>query len=618
MPKKADGYKPVKSYKHPASKRKNLPTEQNEPFMEDEQKASVVYRPPIRHAGSIPRLSWDRAQSLDSLEALAYPLYIHEKIHPSNFVNSLLVDANTGQTGLWEQFNGLPKKAAYEWYQHQGNWQNRIIRGESTRVMASLLAKEGMAGQVQMVYYDPPYGISFNSNFQASTRSREVGSGEKGLPNDQATIQAFRDTYVNGIHSYLDNIYRNVTFARELLTDTGSMFLQIGPENVHRLAVMMDEIFGSENRVSTISFTKTGGTSSAKLPSVADFILWYAKDKGKCKYHQLYEPLSRQEVLEHMNWHAFVELPDGTTRQLSNSEKRDVTLLPKGAKLFKRVALDSMHESKSGRSDDYVYNGQRFKCPHNRQWSVSKEGMDRLAQLGRFDVTSQGGLRWKRYEYEYPGRRITNIWREMMSASDLHYVVETAEKVIQRCILMTTDPGDLVFDPTCGSGTTAFVAEKWGRRWITTDTSGVAVSLARQRVATGVFKYFLLRDSLAGSMKEAELSKQSDPGPTNKYENDLSKGFVYQRTPRVTTATLAYELDETPIMIVDQPFEKPSTIRVSSSFTVESESPYRYISPQMTRFQTSHHMLDQIAAIKSALEHAGICIRGGTNSFQRN
>ncbi len=612
MAKKVDGSKPIKSYKHPASKRTNLPTEQTEPFMEEEQKASVVHSPPVRDAGSIPRLSWDRDRSLDSLETPAYPLYIHEKLEPSIFINGLREGPDADQSGLWDQFNGFPENAIYEWYQHQGNWQNRIVRGNSSRVMGSLLAKEGMAGQVQMVYFDPPYGISFKRNFQVSTRSRNVGTGADALPNDQATISAFRDTYKNGIHSYLDGIYRNCVLARELLHDTGSLFLQIGG-NVHRIAVLLDEVFGQENRVASIPFAKSGSTSSATLPNVTDYLLWYAKDKPKCKYRQLYEPLTRQKKLAHMSWAAYLELSNGSTRPLTNEEKKDVSLIPQEGRIYRRMPITSMGKSTTGRSDDFILNGTAYKCIPNTQWSVSMEGMQRLADLGRLHESPEtGGLHWKIYEDEVPGRRISNLWHKQSSADDIHYVVETDEEIIERCILMATDPGDLVLDITCGSGTTAYISEKWGRRWITTDTSGVAISLARQRVATGFFDYYVLQDSPEGQVLESTLSsrdtseKPARATQSHRHANDLSKGFVCRRVPYVSAATLAYDQVAPHTLLVDQPYEKKSTIRVSSPFTVESESPYRYIAPNATSFNSADHALDRIASIRSTLEQTGI------------
>ena len=577
------GNKAVKSYTHKSSKRKKIPTEQTEAFMPDEDKESVNYAATARKNTSAPTLNWNRdpRQVQQPIEMEAHPLYIHEKIHPASFVETLRKPNLSSNRMLWKEFNGFPEGSAYEWYKHSGNWQNRIIRGDSSRIMASLLAKEGMGGKVQMVYYDPPYGISFKSNFQPSTCSRSVGAGDKDIPNDLPAVTAFRDTYKNGIHSYLDNIHNNATLARELLADEGSFFLQMGPENAHRGAIVLDEVFGPQNRVATVPFVKSGGTSSKLLPQVADYIFWYARDKDRVKYRQVYELLAREEKLEHMSSYAAVELPGGACRSLSPEERRDLSRLPEGARLYRRLELTSMHESGTDRSDDYVWNGKVYKCPPNRHWSVSKEGMDRLAEKNRLDVALGSALlHWKRYEEEVPGRRVTNLWSRLMSAEDLHYVVETAESVIERCILMSSDPGDLVMDITCGSGTTAYVAEKWGRRWITTDTSAVAVSLARQRIATGCFDYYLLQDSEEGATKEAALSDQQYPANMKKNGHDVAKGFVYHRVPTVSAAILAYDQEAEPTLLYNKPYARAgSTIRVSSPFTVESESPYRYIAP---------------------------------------
>lgn len=478
--------------------------------------------------------------------------------------------------------------------------------------MASLLEKEGMRGKVDMVYFDPPYGISFKSNFQVSTRSRNVSAKASDIPNEPSMVASFRDTYKNGIHSYLDNICKNAHLVREMLADSGSLFLQIGNDNIHRIAVLLDEVFGSENRVSTISFAKTGGSSTKHLSLAADYILWYAKDKDKMKYRALYEKLSRQEKMELMSSYATVEMLNGESRPLTKNEKKDVSLLPSGAKLYNRTNLTSMHESTKDRSGAYIWDGKTYKCPPNRHWSVSHEGLGRLAGMGRLAAAGEGRgeLRWKLYEEEIPGKRINNLWSKQMSANDLHYVVETAESVIERCMLMSTDPSDLVLDITCGSGTTAYVAEKWGRRWATTDTSGVAVSLARQRIAAGVFDYHQLNDSEEGARLEAELTGKTEP-KAKVYGNDVSKGFVYERVPKVSAAILAYDLEAEPTYLVNAPYKRRGIVRVSSPFTVESESPYRFISPDDNSDEERGEgdreaFADQAAAITSALEKSGI------------
>ena len=306
------------SYQYASASRSNLPTEQTEPLMSADDKAPRPFTPAGRDRDDEPVLAWSREDLPQTYDA--HPLYVREKIHPGAFVQSL--KAGGAQTTLFDDFNGLPSPdAAYEWYEHAGNWQNRLIHGESARVMASLAERERLSGRVQMIFFDPPYGIGFKSNFQVSVRNRETAEGRKGLPCDTRTIRAFRDTYDRGIHSYLDQMLEKLTLCRELLTESGSIFVQIGDENVHRMALALDEVFGHENRVATIPFATTSGSSANTLASIADFLLWYAKDKEQVKYHQLYELLSRPEIVEYMSSYLMVELADGTTRVPTPEEK---------------------------------------------------------------------------------------------------------------------------------------------------------------------------------------------------------------------------------------------------------------------------------------------------------
>ena len=290
----------------------------------------------------------------------------------------------------------------------------------------------------------------------------------------QSVWNRLRPFFVDGLHSYMDTVFRVSAHARSLLVDSGNFFLQIGVENVHRVSVVLDEVFGPENRVATIAFAKAGASSAKHLPQVADWLLCYAKDKERTKYRQLYEPLTRKEKLVHMNWDAMVELPNGICRDLTAAERADLDQnLPSGARLFTRMPIASQDESTTGRSESFSWDGTVYPCPPGQHWRISLDGLQRLADTGRLIATNKGSLRWKRYETEVPGRQVTNLWRDPQSPDDLHYVVETAESVVERCMLMTTDPGDLVLDPTCGSGTTAAVAERWGRRWITIDASAI-------------------------------------------------------------------------------------------------------------------------------------------------
>ena len=547
-------------YTHDSAERTNIPTSETQALMPDDEQQPQTWTT-RRRRGEPPTLSWDRLGKPDEFDA--YPLYIREKVHPGAFVKSLQL-ADPEQPGLFDDFNGLPPDAPYEWYRHTGNWQNRLIHGESARVMASLAQREGLAGQVQMVFFDPPYGIGFKSNFQVAVRKRETAESRKGLPADPKMIRAFRDTYERGIDSYLDQMLEKLTLARDLLTESGSIFVQIGDENVHRMAVLLDEVFGHANRVATIPFATTSGSSANTLPSVADFLLWYAKNAEQFKYREVFEPLEdRAAIIEHMSWHAMVEEADGTTRKLTKEELANPDLLPHGARLYRRVALTSQGSSTTGMSDPYTWQGHEYKCSDNRHWAVSMEGLDRLGELGRLDGAGEGSsLNLKRYEDEIPGRRINNVWHRQRFPRDKRYVVQTAVRVIERCILMSTDPGDLVLDPTCGSGATASAAEKWGRRWITCDTSNVAVTVARQRFITATYPFWTINQ-----YNKSQARSHHDP----------AGGFIYARVRKVSAARLAYNLPPEHHELVDQPEETQGVVRLCSPFTVESETPYAYI-----------------------------------------
>ena len=560
MPKKKTTRKaPPEAYAHASADRLNLPTEETAPYMTDADRAPRRYEPPIRddRAGE-PRLSWDRGDDPNALEVESHPLYIHEKIHPAAFVRSLTTapaDRRETRKLFGAAYNDLPENAAYEWYEHRGNWQNRLIRGDSRRIMASLADRDRLAGRVQMVYYDPPYGIKFNSNFQPSVNKRDAGTTGKAVPSDVGIVRAFRDAYENGIHSYLDNIRRNAILARTLLHDSGSLFVQISGVNVHRLAVLLDEVFGAENHVAMIPFVKSGGSSSKTLPQVADYLLWYAKEKATLKFRQLFEAMSRREKISYRPSYTMVELADGSVRKLTPDEIADPDeSLPEGARVFNLARLTSQGHSTTGRSEPFRWKGEEHLCPPARQWSVGHEGLTNMARQGRLTRAKGGELSWKWYEDEIPGRRLHNVWSAQMSPSDLHYVVETAELVVERCLLMATDPGDLVLDITCGSGTTAFVAEKWGRRWITTDAAAVPIALARQRLAVGAFPYHLLQDSPEGALKERELCGTGEAdSQTRRLADSQTRRLVGRRAsrrmpaiPRRASCTSAFPMSAPP------------------------------------------------------------------------
>ena len=613
----------AQGYRHASAERARAPSEEDRQIMRDEDVQSVAYYPPESAETGAPRLSWQRGNALEQPTA-ASPLYIQERIHPSEFVRGLTRQRDDAQQSLFGEFNNLPEDAKYKWYQHQGNWSNRLIRGPSLEVMASLIVKDDLASKVQCIYFDPPYGINFKSLYQQSTRSKIEAKGTSGANAEQRV--AFRDSYENGVHSYLDGIHRIASHARELLTDSGSFFLQISHENVHRLALVLDEVFGAENRAATIMFAKTGSSPKRPLPEVNDYLLWYAKDKKRVKYRLLYEPLNRKEVIQHFNWDAMLELRDGSLRALTDEEREDPdNAIPPGARVFARMPLLSSGRSKTGRSEPIPLNNDIFPCPSNEHWRVSPEGIERLDQYEPSRLVSAGGkkqvLRWKQYENEVPGKLVHNLWVETRSPSGMRYVVETAESVIERCICMTTDPGDLVLDPTCGSGTTAYVAEKFGRRWLTSDVSGISLALARHRLITGVYDWYLTQGSQEGQKKEEELGGQSRGTRGGGDEaDDPATGFVYPRVPSVSAAILAYDLNVDPICLVDQPIKskQPGLRRVSSPFTVETHSPHRYltIDEALGEDAKKRHQVrnDVDARIIQALEAQGIRLGNGEHA----
>ncbi len=568
--------RPPSTYRHETASRVNQPTIESSSLLDAKDKAPKEFTAepaphelvPVDTAKTEysdepqPRLAWDRQGRTSSAdkptEFAGTPLYTREKVNPLSMIDQLRKPGVGVPYNLFDDFNGLPADAQkWEFYQHSGHWQNRLIHGDSSQVMQSLIARDGLAGQVQMIYFDPPYGIGFKSNFMSQTGRTDATDIPFG---DTAPIQAFRDTYRNGIHSYLDEIHERLALFRELLADSGSLFMQIGDENVHRAAVLLDEVFGASNRIATIPYTTAGSSSSRTLPSVADFLLWYAKDKAQVKYHQLYERLSRAEKIEYMSSYAMVELEDGTTRSLKREERLDPDAqLPAGARVYRRMRLVSPGISTTGRSEPYQWDGFRWPCPPGMQWAVSPEGLDRLAELERFDAAGPDSeLSWKRYEDEMPGRLITNMWHRQMSASGKRYAVQTANSVIERCIQMTTDPGDLVLDPTCGSGVTAYLAEHWGRRWITIDVGRVAIAVARRHLLTSTYPWY------------RTMNDGSDP----------LYGFVVEKIQRVSTSALAYDTVDDPenaIHLVDRPKEDRKRKRLTGPFTVESASPFTYL-----------------------------------------
>ena len=541
MAKRSRTPKSVETLTHGDATRKNIPTAEYQPVMRAEDQAPIRVAYQRRNRDLDPQLVWRGKDEQDwsDLVVPAPPLFIQEKVHPKVLIDDLLrQSAETATTApgfqpdLFADFNGLPDpSAATEFYQHDANWSNRMILGDSLQVMASLAEREGLRGQVQCIYIDPPYGIKFNSNFQWSTTSRDVRDGKREhITREPEQVKAFRDTWRDGIHSYLTYLRDRLTVARDLLTESGSVFVQIGDENVHRVRALMDEVFGDENFVRQIVFAKTGSMVSNELGRTSDYLLWYAKDKAHTKYRQLFSEK------EPDGFYNLVELSDGFVRKITNSEKLDYKKLPPNSRVLQLVSL----ESSGAPSEDtpFEFEGKVFRPSRNSHWKLRyPDGMNALKKSGRI-VKSGNKIRWKYFITDYPLKVMSEVWRDTAGFSrDQKYVVETRPKVVERCILMTTDPGDLVLDPTCGSGTTAYVAEQWGRRWITIDTSRVALALARARIMGARYPYYLLADSAEGQRKEAEISRTA-PSETPAY-NDIRQGFVYQRVPHITLRDIA-------------------------------------------------------------------------------
>ncbi len=524
----------VESVRH-QDKRVNIPTTELSAFVADDERAprTVLYP---RDPSLDPQLVWRGKDEQDGepLEVPAVPVYIQEKIHPQALIENLRETARAGEQEpelrLFDDFNGIYDfERKVEFYQHPMNWSNRMILGDSLLVMTSLAEKEGLKGKVQMIYLDPPYGIQFGSNWQVSTRRRTMVDGRiEDATREPEQIRAFRDTWKLGIHSYLAYWRDRLMVARDLLTETGSIFVQIGDENLHLVRSLMDEVFGSENFIAFIPFRKKTMPLGARyLEGISDYLLWYAKARDLAKYRQLYI----QKTAEGDTHWDRVELPDGTRRKMTREEIADHGLLPVGAQPYQLIALYPVGINASGLFE-VKFDGVPYAPPRGKSWLTSPEGMRRLIRANRIEPYAGGAtIRYVLKLGDYPHSPLTNLWADTSAPTDMTYVVETNRRVIERCLLMTTDPGDLVLDPTCGSGTTAYVAEEWGRRWITVDTSRVALTLARTRLMSGRYRYYLLADSPEGAGKESEITGQPPPSQSASTKGDIRRGFVLRRAP---------------------------------------------------------------------------------------
>lgn len=613
--------KPVDAIIHPDDTRTVIPTSE----LAGEEAMNIADSPKTSQyrtfkndfdRGRDPELYWlgkyanddDETKSPD-LRVDIRSLYVHEDIAPEMLIKRLYQvrqeQRNPGQPMLFspedmrtEVENQLERVADY--YTHSMGWKNRLIQGDSLLVMNSLLNREGMAGKVQTIYIDPPYGIKYGSNWQMKLNSRDVKDNDENVSGEPEMIKAFRDTWELGIHSYLSYLRDRLVLAKELLTQSGSVFVQISDDNVHLVRNLLDEVFGSENFVSQIVYQKTSGATSNTLGCVCDFILWYARDIEQIKVRKLFKEKSFEEDGAQFSR---IELETGERIAISDWEKNNNKIFdfknrPKGSRVFRQSDLTSQTGSESIRFE-VEFEGKIYRISNSRGWRTSETGMERLRQLKRL-ASTQNSLRFVNYWEDFPFVEQTNLWMDTTVGSFLEekrYVVQSSIKAVQRCILMTTDPGDLVLDPTCGSGTTAFVAEQWGRRWITIDTSRIALNIAKTRLSTALFPYYELFDKENGNIRQ---------------------GFVYKTVPHITLKSLANDLEPDVETLYDQPIEDKKRIRVNGPFTVETLQSYNVASPESVDDRPDEAEENRLfqERIFSHLQTAGI--RNGDKSQRAN
>jgi adenine-specific DNA-methyltransferase len=544
MARKSPASKTVTTLTHDEATRKNIPTAEYESLVQPSEKPiQVAYT--RRDPDLDPQLLWHgKYEGPADLVVPAQPLYIQEKVHPKALIDELLREtrerrhvAGEIMPDLFADFNGLPRGVdKTEFYQHDQNWSNRMILGDSLRVMTSLAEREGLRGKVQCIYIDPPYGIKFNSNFQWSTTSRDVRDGNiDQITREPEQVKAFRDTWRAGIHSYLTYLRDRLVVARDLLAESGSIFVQIGDENVHLIRSLLDEIFGSDNFVSLITVQKMAGLSAEFLNGAADYVVWYARKRSAMKYRQLF----KEKVLG-------VGHGSGARYDQLLSEKRERRSQPKASADLRELIdggwkpcqLTTLTTFGTGGSSFFAvpFQGGSYYPSAGKGWLTHQRGLGNLARAGRI-MESGSSIRYLRLLDDFPSYELNNVWTDIASPPDVVYVVQTSTRLVQRCLLMASDPGDLILDPTCGSGTTAYVAEQWGRRWITIDTSRVALALARARIMGARYPYYLLADSREGQLKEAEVTHtvpSSQPA-----SGDIRHGFVCERVPHITLKSIA-------------------------------------------------------------------------------
>lgn len=586
---------PVRATRHTGEERVNIPTAELESFAAADEAGPRTQLYP-RDPSLDPQLVWKGKDEQDraDLEVPVVPVYIQEQISPKALIDDLRA-TNTSQReaqlDLFSGFSGLPFEERIEFYQHPMHWTNRLILGDSLLVMTSLAEKEGLKGKVQMIYVDPPYGIKFGSNWQVSTRKRDVKDGKvDDVTRQPEQVRAFRDTWELGIHSYLSYLRDRFTVARDLLTESGSIFVQIGDENVHLVRSVLDEVFGADNLCSEIVFRKSSSQSSSLIPSTFDYLLWYGRSREKTKYRQLHQlkNLGDDRAAEY----GWVRNSNGERRSLTAAERSGQVPVADGWRPFRPSALTSQGFRKDT-TVSFTYEGVTYHPGSDAHWKTTTDGLARLSLAERL-LPRARSLSYIRYLHDFAVAPYGNIWDDTQwgfDATEKVYVVQTNVKPVARCIAMATDPGDLVLDPTCGSGTTAYVAEQWGRRWITVDTSRVALALARTRIMSARYPYYLMADTPEGQRKESQLTGQVIGGPT---ASDIRKGFVYERVPHVTLKSIAQnpdihegmsreEIDAAIArhadteLLYDRPYQDNKVVRVAGPFTVESLSPHRVV-----------------------------------------
>jgi adenine-specific DNA-methyltransferase len=536
---KKDSKKQIEQYEHDKAERANIPhvglvTPASDP--DTGAKKKYEFDPHLD-----PQLQWAGKTEHISFEVPTVSLHVHERIDPKTIIESVKKEHDDG--GQMSMFSEKkPLREAIDFYKHKEGWTNRLIAGDSLLVMNSLLEKEGMAGKVQMVYFDPPYGIKYGSNFQPFVNKRDVKDGNDGdLTAEPEMIKAFRDTWELGIHSYLTYLRDRLKLAHSLLTDTGSVLVQISDDNVHRVRLILDEVFGEENYINQISFTKTQPLGAKFLPVTADFLILYGKEKSKTKFHQLFE----SKKIGKNTGYKFVELPNGERRPITKEESDNLNLLPKGTDFFTLGNLAS-----TGRTESCMYDFEfegKLLSPKSKSWKTTELGMKNLISKKRIYLAGNTPMYIQKYS-DFPVKTMGSYWFDTRGEMNMKYVVQTSVETVKRCILMTTDPGDLVLDITCGSGTTAVVAEEWGRRWITCDTSRVSLTLAKQRLMASNFSYFQLAHPNEG----------------------IGSGFNYKNVSHITLKNVANDEPDPQEILYDKPIIDTKKLRVTGPFTVEA------------------------------------------------